>query len=101
MGSNRDPEGLQPAPGSSPGYRYTIRVRGHLDTQWSESLGGMTITHEANGDSELEGRILDQAALHGVLNKLRDLRIWIVSVQCLGPDLSNASASGNSPDSAP
>jgi hypothetical protein len=59
----------------------------------------MSITHEADGDSRLDGRIIDQGALCGVLNKLRDLRIWLVSVQRLGPDIGNASVSRELPDS--
>ena len=46
MGSKGDREGLQPAPGSSPGCRYAIRVEGHLDAHWSEWLEGTAIIHE-------------------------------------------------------
>jgi len=70
--------------GSSPGSRYAIRVEGLLDAHWSEWLGGMILTHEAGGVTRLEGALIDQAALHGLLNKLRDLRLPIVTVERLG-----------------
>src|SRR4051812_47446467 len=50
---------------------YEIRVEGHLDLQWSEWLDGLTISHDGEGNSVLRGRIVDQAALHGVLMKIR------------------------------
>src|SRR5947199_7031508 len=84
MGSEGDQEGLSPAPDFSPGYRYAIRVEGLLDAHWSEWLNGMTISHEEGGVTRLEGRIIDQAALHGLLNKLRDLRLSIVTMERLG-----------------
>ena len=79
-----NPEGRPPAPASNDGYRYAIRVQGHLDARWSEWLDGMTITHEEGGESLLEGVIVDQPALHGLLNKLRDLCLPVLSVQRLG-----------------
>ena len=84
MGSKGDREGLQPAPGSSPGCRYAIRVEGHLDAHWSEWLEGTAIIHEEGGVTRLEGLLIDQAALHGLLNKLRDLRLVVVTVERLG-----------------
>ncbi len=58
---------------------YRIRVRGHLSGQWSEWFDGMTITHEAGGESVLTGPV-DQSALHGLLAKVRDLGLVLVSV---------------------
>jgi hypothetical protein len=78
------PHPEQPGPASSDGCRYMIRVQGHLDAQWSEWLDGMTITHEEGGQTRLEGPVVDQAALHGLLNKLRDLCLTILIVQRLG-----------------
>jgi hypothetical protein len=71
-------------PDSSPGSGYAIRVEGLLDAHWSQWLEGMTITREGGGVTRIEGPLMDQAALHGVLNKLRDLRLPIVTVQRLG-----------------
>jgi hypothetical protein len=59
---------------------YRIRVRGHLRPEWSEWFGGMEIAHEANGDSVLSGPVPDQAALHGLLTKVRDLGLTLVSL---------------------
>ena len=78
-----NPDRHQPVPVSSGGYRYAIRVQGHLDAQWSEWLDGMTITHEEGGESCLEGVIVDQPALHGLLNKLRDMCLTVLMVQRL------------------
>lgn len=66
---------------------YRIRVSGHLDTSWSERLAGMTITISGGKDipniTVLEGRLIDQASLTGVLNTLYDLQLPLVSVDCL------------------
>jgi hypothetical protein len=59
---------------------YEIRLKGHLDPTWSEWFEGLTVTHEANGDTMLSGNLVDQAALHGVLRKVRDLGISLISV---------------------
>src|SRR5688572_2210237 len=80
MGSD-DREGPPPASASPPGSRYAIRVEGLLDTHWSEWLGGLTLTHEEGRLTRIEGALKDQAALHGLLNKLRDLRLTIVTVE--------------------
>jgi hypothetical protein len=78
-------------PASAPGSGYAIRVEGLLDAHWSQWLEGMTITHEGGGVTRVEGPLIDQAALHGLLNKLRDLRLPIVTVQRLGALGSDAS----------
>jgi hypothetical protein len=61
---------------------YQIRLEGHLDRQWTEWFDGLTITLEENGDTILTGPVIDQAALHGVLKKIRDLGLTLISV-CL------------------
>jgi hypothetical protein len=97
-GGNRAPG--QPAPASSPGCRYAIRIEGLLDVHWSEWLEGMTLTHEEGGVTRLEGPVIDQAALHGLLNKLRDLRLTIVTVERLKAVDTAAPSSGEPPESA-
>ena len=66
-------------------YRYAIRVQEHLDANWSAWFDGMTITNEAGGEAVLEGPMADQAALHGLLAKLRNLNLSLISVQRLDP----------------
>jgi hypothetical protein len=59
---------------------YQIRIKGHLGRQWADWFGGLTITLEENGDTVLTGPVVDQAALHGLLRKVRDLGMPLVSV---------------------
>jgi hypothetical protein len=59
---------------------YEIRVKGHLDESWADWLHGLVIRHENSGETLLLGFLPDQAALHGVLNRLRDLGIELISV---------------------
>jgi hypothetical protein len=61
--------------------RYEIRVRGHLDGRWADWFEGLTFTHDNDGTTLLEGPLIDQAALHGVLNKIRDLGLPMISVR--------------------
>ena len=60
---------------------HEIRLEGHLDQHWADWLDGLAITHESDGTTTLSGPLADQAALHGVLNRIRDLALPIVSVQ--------------------
>ena len=72
---------------------YEIRVKGHLDDKWADWFEGLTITREDNGDTLLTGPVIDQAALHGLLKKVRDLGMPLVSFGPVehGPaDTSNA-----------
>ena len=64
---------------------YQIRIKGHLGRQWTDWFGGLTITLEDNGDTLLTGPVVDQAALHGVLKKVRDLGMALVSVSPVKP----------------
>jgi hypothetical protein len=69
-------------PKSDPGQPiiYQIRLKGHLGRQWTDWFGGLTITLEDDGDTLLTGLVVDQAALHGLLKKVRDLGLPLVSV---------------------
>jgi hypothetical protein len=60
--------------------RYEIRIKGHLDERWAEWFDGLTITRDANGETVLTGSVVDQAALHGLLRKVRDLGLPLLSV---------------------
>jgi hypothetical protein len=60
--------------------QYEIRVKGHLDDQWDDWFGGLTITLEDNGETLVTGPVVDQAALHGLLRKVRDLGMPLISV---------------------
>jgi hypothetical protein len=65
---------------------YEIRVRGHLPQHWSEWLGGLTVTHDPNGDTILTGPLPDQAALFGVMVAARDLGLTLLSVNQVGSE---------------
>lgn len=64
---------------------YQIRIEGHLGPQWADWFGGMTITLEENGDTLLTGPVVDQAALHGLLKKVRDLGMPLISAVRVKP----------------
>ena len=69
---------------------HEIRVEGHLDERWADWLEGLTFTHETDGTTTLTGPLTDQAALHGVLNRIRDLALPIVSVRRVSPAAERA-----------
>ena len=64
---------------------YEIRIKGHLDKRWAAWFEGLTITLEDNGDTLITGPVIDQAALHGLLKKVRDLGMPLVSVSPVEP----------------
>ncbi len=64
---------------------YQIRIKGHLSPQWTDWFEGLTITLEEDGDTLLTGPVVDQAALHGLLKKVRDLGLPLVSVCPIEP----------------
>ena len=64
---------------------YQIRIKGHLGRQWTDWFEGLSITLEENGDTLLTGPVVDQAALHGVLRKVRDLGMTLLLVNHVEP----------------
>ena len=85
---------------------YQIRIAGHLGDQWQDWFGGLSISLEVNGETLLTGLVMDQAALHGLLKKVRNLGAPLVSVVRLeagptdGPDVTaGASRRGERPNS--
>ncbi len=70
---------------------YQIRLKGHLGRQWTDWFGGLSITLEDNGDTLLTGPVVDQAALHGLLRKVRDLGLLLLSVIRVEPSQADTS----------
>jgi hypothetical protein len=60
---------------------YELRIEGHLDEYWSAWFGGLTLTREDDGSTTLRGQVTDQAELHGLLAKVRDLGATLISVK--------------------
>ena len=69
---------------------YEIRLKGHLHNRWANRFEGLTITLEENGDTLLTGPVIDQAALYGLLKKVRDLGMPLVSVSPVEPGPADA-----------
>ena len=74
----------QPFPGQP--TIYEIRVEGHLDREWSAWFEGLTVTPEEDGTTLLHGPVTDQAALHGLLRRIRDLGAPLISINQVEPD---------------
>jgi hypothetical protein len=68
---------------------YEIKIRGHLDQRWSEWFEGLQLTHLAENETLLSGSLPDQAALHGLLERIRDLNLTLISLNCGGPAAHN------------
>jgi hypothetical protein len=69
---------------------YQIRIQGHLSHQWTDWFDGLSIRLEEDGDTLLMGTVIDQAALHGLLKKVRDLGMPLLSVNRVGPGQADA-----------
>jgi hypothetical protein len=65
---------------------YEIRLKGHLEARWAQWFDGLAITLEEDGDTLLTGPVIDQAALHGLLKKVRDVGLPLLSVNSVGLD---------------
>ena len=82
MSSDINPEGDPGQP-----LAYQIRIKGHVGRQWTAWFQGLAIMLEENGDTLITGPVVDQAALHGLLRKVRDLGMELVSVSPVEPEL--------------
>ena len=71
---------------------YQLRVDGHLDQHWSPWFGSLTLTHEDDGTTCLTGAIADQAELHGLLMKIRDLSVTLISVEVVDVTIAERAA---------
>ena len=67
---------------------YHIRIKGQVGPEWSEWFGGMTIAYDETNETMLSGQVVDQAALYGILNKIRDLGLPLLSITCEAPGCS-------------
>jgi hypothetical protein len=85
---------MSPPPASSDGRsepgEWEIRIKGHLDARWVDWFDGLAFSHMPDGTTVLRGPVADQAALHGLLSKVRDLGLPLVSVTRVGPVGSDA-----------
>ena len=72
-------------PNGTGGNYYEIRVQGHLERHWETWFDGMILTAKPNGETLLSGSVRDQAALHGVIDRLHDLRLPLLSVRRVEP----------------
>ena len=75
---------ISAGPHHNPG-RYEIRLKGHLDSRWAAWFDGLSLTHESDGSTIIHGPVADQAALHGLLQKVRDTGLPLVSVTQVQP----------------
>jgi hypothetical protein len=78
---------------------YQIRIKGHLGREWTDWFEGLTITLEEDGDTLLTGPVVDQAALHGLLKRVRDLGMPLVSVCPVEPGPSASLGTGQADQS--
>jgi len=74
------------SPGGHHDPGYEIRVKGHLDPRWAAWFDGMSLTNESDGVTVIHGPVADQAALHGLLRKVRDMGLPLISVTQVEPD---------------
>jgi hypothetical protein len=75
------PTGERPEAG-----RYEIRVKGHLDARWAAWFDGLRLAHQGDGTTVIHGPIADQAALHGLIQKVRDVGLELISVNSIEPN---------------
>jgi len=83
---------LIPLPDFDEPLAYQIRLKGHLGSDWAEWFGGLSVTLEGDGTTLLISPAIDQAALHGLLKKVRDLGLTLISINPIEPDRPEAAA---------
>ena len=74
---------------------YQIKIQGHLDEYWSEWFDDLTMTYDEQDDTILTGQVADQSALHGLLKKVRDLSLPLISVNPIEPDAPSLKKEGD------
>jgi hypothetical protein len=74
--------------------RYEIRLTGHLDPRWASWFDGMAVSNDSDGTTVIRGHVVDQSALHGLLHKVRDIGLPLVSVVRLDADQPPPPSSG-------
>lgn len=72
-------------PGADIPAHYELRIEGHLDQHWSAWFGGLTLIQQGDGTTTLRGAVLDQAELHGLLTKVHDLGVTLISLRSIEP----------------
>jgi hypothetical protein len=72
---------------------YEIRIKGHLDRRWMARFDGLSMRYEADGTTVLNGPVADQAALHGLLQRVRDMGVLLISVTQVKTDLPDSPGS--------
>ena len=70
-------------------WRYELRIQGHLDDRWADGFEGLTLTREDNGETRISGPVADQAALYGLLRKVRDLGLPLLAVVRVDPEAAD------------
>ena len=70
--------------------RYEIRLKGHLASRWAAWFDGLSLTNESDGTTLIHGPVIDQAALHGLLQRLRDTGLPLISVTQVGPSITES-----------
>ncbi|MDQ6671905.1 MAG: hypothetical protein M3069_14395 [Chloroflexota bacterium] len=84
MSGTHAPSDTRPEPG-----HYEIRLKGHLEARWATWFDGLSLTQESDGTTVIRGSVIDQAALHGLLSKVRDLGLPLITVVQVDPKQAN------------
>jgi hypothetical protein len=88
-------------PDRSGAGRYEIRLTGHLDARWSSWFDGLVVSHQDDGTTLIAGPVVDQAALHGLIQRVRDLGMPLLSVTRVADEASSTSATHTGSPSTP